>query len=254
MTAYKDTNGTKITEELPARQEDWRQEVPLPQYKELFLDDMVQLARELRLKNMTKEEILQEMIHQKSQIGVIPEVDKMCSSGQLGSSARSKVFSKLMFNVSTGQTSGDHSHKDIETGFELFHAVVFCPSMVFKMYTFIDQLLFNETSRTIIHTIVNLFQSGAITDETSFGLAKQFYQVLVSTLSMQYGNILLATATNAQRENVISKGLPFFLNNTEQVKKCVGETHCATLGDIFQGNGMLSCISLANLILSSKFR
>ena len=158
----------------------------------------------------------------------------MCSSGQLGSSARSKVFSKLMFNVSTGQTSGDHSHKDIETGFELFHAVVFCPSMVFKMYTFIDQLLSNETSRTIIHTIVNLFQSGAITDETSFGLAKQFYQVLVSTFSMQYGNTLLATATNAQRENVISKGLPFFLNRTDHVEKCLQDSNCNTVQDIIQ--------------------
>ena len=248
----KEINGTKITEELPARQEDWRQEVPLPQYKELFFDDMVQLARELRLKNMTKEEILQQVIHQKSQIGVIPEVDEMCSSGQVKSSARSKVFSKLMFNASTSQTSGDHSHEDIETGYELFHAVVFCPSMVFKLYTFIDQLLSNETSRTIIHTIVNLFQSGAITDETSFGLAKQFYQVLASTLDMQYGNILLATATNAQRENIINKGLPFFLNNTESVKKCLRESHCATLQDIFQGIGILSFISLANLPLSSK--
>ena len=115
--------------------------------------------------------------------------------------------------------------------------------MVFKLYTFIDKLLSNETSRTIIHTIVNLFQSGVITDETSFGLAKQFYQVLASTLDMQFGNILLATATNAQRENVISKGLPFFLNNTEPVKKCFRESHCATLQDIFQGIGILSFIS-----------
>ena len=163
----------------------------------------------------------------------------MCSSGQVRSSARSKVFSKLMFNASTSQTSGEISEEDIKTGYELFHAIIFCPAMTFKMYTFIDQLLSNETSRTITHAIVHLLQSGAITDRTSFTSAKQFYQVLASTLDLQYGDILLATSSNPQREAALKRGLPFFLNHTDPVKRCILESNCDALGGIFQNIGVL---------------
>ena len=106
--------------------------------------------------------------------------------------------------------------------------------MVFKLYTFIDQLLSNETSRTIIQTIVNLFQSGAITDKTSLTLAKQFYNVLASTLDLQYGNILLATSTNAQLQAVKKNEWPFFANHTHLVDKCLTDSDCGGLQEIYR--------------------
>ena len=53
----KDINGSQLTEKLAPRQEDWEQEFPTPNYKQPVAE-MVQLARQLRLQNMTEEEIL----------------------------------------------------------------------------------------------------------------------------------------------------------------------------------------------------
>ena len=237
----KDNNGAQVTKRLPARQDDWRMEVPTPVYREPFLHDMIQLAYELRLQNMTREDILTMTIRQKSDI---PDLHRMCLMGQVKAEYYGDVFFPFVPSENSSE-SGDiseqqiseHSDMDIETGYELFHAVMFCHGMVFKLYTFIDDLLSNETSRTILQTTFNIFQSGAITDEKSFTLAKQFYHVLVSTLNLQYGNILLATSTAAQLQNALDSDLPFFTNNTDMVKKCLQEQHCDFLQDIHQNFG-----------------
>ena len=69
----KDSNGSQVTEKLPARREDWKKETLNPSYKEPLLHDMVQLAKELRLQNKAKEEILKEVIHHKSKTNVMRE-------------------------------------------------------------------------------------------------------------------------------------------------------------------------------------
>ena len=106
MQISSHSNGTKITKKLPARHEDWRQEkqVVTPAYKEPFLHEMVQLARELRLQNMAKEDILKEVIRQKSQMTVIPEVDDKCLMEQVGFFEYEDVFSTLVFNANKNQT------------------------------------------------------------------------------------------------------------------------------------------------------
>ena len=234
----KDSNGTLITEKLPARQEDWTPDVPSPAYKNLLLDKMVNLVRELRLQNITKEGILKEVTHQKSQSFFISGVDQFCLMGQVKEDIANFVF---YFNASTTETSGMPSDKDIETGYELYHALVYCPSNLFKMYTFVDQLLSNETSRTIILTIVHLLQSEAIRDTPSYTLAKQFYHVLVSTLDLQYGNILSAISTTAQLQDAIDKKFPFLTNNTDLIKRCVQdqEPNCDFVRGISQNLGKL---------------
>ena len=73
-------------------------------------------------------------------------------------------FLSVSFNILT--TAEEPSVEDIATGYELFHAVVFCPPrMVFRTYQMINQLLSVKSTRTIIHNIINLFQSEAVTDE-----------------------------------------------------------------------------------------
>ena len=124
--------------------------------------------------------------------------------------------------------------KDIETGYELFHAGIFCPTLNLKMYKFIDQLISDETSRTIIQTIVHHFHNRVIDDEKIFALTKSFYLVLASTLNLQYGNVLLLTSTKVQLEEVIQKGLPFFTNHTNLVEKCLQETKCDVIQDIYE--------------------
>merc|ERR1711974_328654 len=49
----EDSNGSRLTEKLPPRQEDWKQEVPTSKYEQP-LSEMVQLIRQLKSKNLTK--------------------------------------------------------------------------------------------------------------------------------------------------------------------------------------------------------
>ena len=190
-------NGTQVTEKLPAKQEDWNQG-PSPAYKQPWLHQLVDIAMKLRLYNMTKSDILKEVIRQKSQTSAMRYVDEMCFSGQVRADYQKYAFSELASKAKTIRTSGEPLSEDYEVGYGIFHAMVFCPAMVFKMYNFIDHLLSNETSRTIIQTIVHLIQSGVNTDAATLTLLKQFYPILASALNLQYGNTLLAISTMAQ--------------------------------------------------------
>ena len=130
------------------------------------------------------------------------------------------------------------TYEDIKTGFELFFANANCPSpLLVKLFTFLDELLSSESSRTIIQSIVNLFLSGSIKDKTSLSLAKEFYIVLASTLNLQHGNILLATSTRSQLQTMIDEDWPFFTNCTSLVKTCLKESDCDGVQDIVQKLG-----------------
>ena len=60
-----DSNGSQLTEKLPPRLEDWTQKALTPNYEQPFLAQMAQLARQLRLQNMTKERVLEKVIQKK---------------------------------------------------------------------------------------------------------------------------------------------------------------------------------------------
>ena len=207
---------------------------------------MDHLARELRLQNVTHDEILTRVILKKSEKHM-PDDDEMCSMEQIESGYyRRRIFDKVRSDVDTRREGENILDEDIRTGHDLYHAVVFCPpAMVFKLFTFVDRLLSVEITRTIILTIVNLFQSGAITDATSFTLARQFYHVLASTLDLHYGNILLATSTSAQLNAGIQRKLPFFASYKTQVEKCLLGSNCDTIQDIYEnlGNVKLYAVS-----------
>ena len=116
--------------------------------------------------------------------------------------------------------------------------------MVIKLFKFVDELLSSQSSGTIIQTFVNLFRSKDVKDVTSFGLAKEFYLVLASTLKLQYGNILLATSTKAQIQSVIDNDWPFFTNNTDLVKSCLRGLGCNKLQDAIQNLSTTLCNNL----------
>ena len=174
----------------------------------------------------------------------MPEIDEACSMEQVKEGLyQDDLFSKVLSNISRVKTEQYITDEDIETGFDFVHAIVFCPSMIFKVYTFIDQLLTNETSRTIIQTIIHLFTSGAIADDKTLFLTKQFYHVLASTLEMQFGNLLLATSTMTQLQALKRNNCPFFENFTAFVEKCLQDSVCDFVQDIHQQFGTWPCFS-----------
>ena len=118
--------------------------------------------------------------------------------------------------------------------------------MVIKLFMFVDELLSTQSSRTIIQTFVNLFRSSDITDMASFGLAKEFYFVLASTLQLQYGNILLATASKSEIQSVIDNDWPFFTNSTDLVKACLEDLGCDKLQEFIQNLGITLFIDFSS--------
>ena len=230
----KDSKGNQLTEKLPSRPEDWKTDLPSPKFKEVWLVRMVQIAQQLRMQNMTREEILDKVMREKS-IAIYLDKD-MCIRDQVKPKHMDRIFSKLMPSENVKEEEKP-TVEDIETGFEVFSAMVYCPVSILKLYRFIEELLSKESSRTIIQSMVNLFQSRVLKDELIFTVAKEFYLVLASTLELQYGNVLLATSTKSQIQTVIDDDLPFFTNNTEVVKTCMNYLDCDGTRRILQQTG-----------------
>ena len=80
-----------------ANQEDWKHEEPNPEYEQP-LSEMVQLARQLRLQNMTKKEILEAVIHKKVKNIQILEEKGICSTGQVKPENQMEACPKLVSN------------------------------------------------------------------------------------------------------------------------------------------------------------
>ena len=93
----KDSRGIQVTENLPPRQEDWKQSYATPDHRQPLLLDMVQLAKEVRLQNISKEEILITFIQKKSQKDTMPEIDEACSMEQVKEGQyQDELFSKVL--------------------------------------------------------------------------------------------------------------------------------------------------------------
>ena len=196
------------------------------------------MAKQLLVQNMTREEILDKVIENKLQITVKLEENQMFSCGQVALLHLDDVFSTFVLNSETGkEMDGSVTKEDVETGFELFQAIVFCPSDVLKLFRFVDQLLSTESQRTIIQSLVNLFQSGVMKDRTSFLKAKEFYLVLASNLQLQYGNVLLAALTKSQLQTVIDNDWPFFTDYTQLVKECLANSGCNNISEFPRKQG-----------------
>lgn len=146
----EDNEGNQVTEKLPPRQNDWKLNVPTPRYEQPFFAEMVQLAQHLRLQNSTKEEILEKVIFGKERHIKMAKLDGMCSKEQVTPENQYKIFSKLVSNVNMNEINAPSSNEDIKTGFDLFHAIVYCPVRVIELSKFVDHLLSSESTRTTI--------------------------------------------------------------------------------------------------------
>ena len=162
----------------------------------------------------------------------------MCSKGQIQPQNQIQAFSRLVSIAHMNETKENISEEDVKTGYQLVQAIVYCPTMVIKLFRFVDHLLSTESRRTIIQTFVNLFQSGALTDKTSFTLAKQLYFEVASALNLQFGDVLLPVSTKAELQAILKNDWPFFVNNTGPVEKCLQDSQCDIFQDIFNKYGM----------------
>ena len=210
-----------------------------PNYTQPLLDDLVQLASFFRSKrDMTQGQLLSQVIQEKVQNISSLEKSGRCYMDSIKSDYVEIPFPELVSFVDHGNLRQSITEEDIRTGLELFYAILFCPVMNIKLFRFVDQLLSFESSRTIIQTFVNVFHTGVIQNPAALASAKEFYMVLAATLNLQYGNVLVATSTRSQLQDVIDNGWPFF-TNTSLVKTCLFNNDCVNLQSILQKLGNL---------------
>ena len=67
------------------------------------------------------------------------EENGICSMGQVKPGNQKEAFSKLASYENANKTEGPPSDEDIRTGYELYHAIVYCSSArVLKLFRFKD--------------------------------------------------------------------------------------------------------------------
>ena len=247
--SLKDSNGSQLTEELPAKDEVWKQDEQIPKYKSSSLSGMIRLAQHLRIKeNMTHEQILAKVIQ-----GQIQNINSTsCVQNENNPDPVYETLPDLLSNIKEQDLQEtvlqNLTEEDVLAGFELYHAAVYCPSALstdLKLFNFVDKLLAHETPRTIMRTFVNLFHSGVVNRIAKTTPIKKLYDILAAKFNLQYGNVLIATASKAQLQTVIDMDWPFFTNNTGLVRRCLVDSDCDQVQAIVQrlGNKIFGNVS-----------
>ena len=119
----------------------------------------------------------------------------------------------------------------------MFSVVLYCPEELIKLYKFFDGLVTNDDSTTIIQSTVSTLNSGAILDKDNFDKSAKFYNHLENIFQLQYGKILLSTASKSQIQSILDKRLPFFGKLTQEVESCLNGTTCDAVQEAIQSLG-----------------
>ena len=128
----QEANGTRLTEKLPERPEDWKTGVPAPMYENPWFRKMVMLAKELRVQNLTRSQIKERIIQAKVQNITLLSDLSQCAHGNVNSTGYlNETFASLVTSVNDEE--GTATKEDLEVGFELFGIVTFCPSSAIQL-------------------------------------------------------------------------------------------------------------------------
>ena len=236
--SLQDTNRSRLADNMSNSQEDkWEHEPVFPRYKNQYLDGKVQLANYARNNNMDK--ILADVVKKKADIFQSKSLQVrnkwQCTNDQVKQNQLALVFDE----IPQAKNTTDITDEDITKGFMIYSALVFCAESSY-LYQFLATLISNQSARTILQVIVNTIQSEDDMDDENKKKFNHIYLELDRILDLQYGKILLATATPYQLEDMIAKDWPFFGNYTEEVKECLHGDSCQVVQHLVQALGDLT--------------
>ena len=166
---------------------------------------MVELARQARVGNITREMVMERVFTDFSQ----------CKDGQLNQAGRDMVFNEVFEALNDG-TVGNVSDDDVKTGFMVYSSVVYCD----KLEMFLFNLITNETPKGIIKTIINTIESGNLKNFVTEAMVSEFYFVLKQMFHLKYEGILLAIPSAGHLD------LPYLLPYREEMDRCGNGTSC----------------------------
>ena len=143
----QDSNGSCLTDKKPDMHKNWKPETTVATHWEQYLVRMVQLAGRAREKNMTREKILNVTIRAKAKLitRLFIQYNSMCSGGQVKKSFYPKVLDELNIQITGDKTINNITEEDIETGFMMFSAIIFCSEPV-ALSQFLHNLLTTQNN------------------------------------------------------------------------------------------------------------
>ena len=200
---------------------------------------MVTTAKQARVNNMTRSEIIDIAIQEKTEMVRTGRLkyETMCYGGLLRENSYKAVFEEISIDPSPEMAFQDVSDDDIKLGKDLFVSMVFCSKDAIKPYLFLDGLLSNESPRTIIKATVNTIQSKTfskfVSDNNNYIKTmerfKQFYLALDKLFDFQLAKILLATESIPHLQAMRDNDLPYSTKFTKTLDKCLTGTSCESV-------------------------
>ena len=196
-------------------------------YLDTELVRMVEFAQNIRLKNLSIDDILYHATKEK-----INQFSGLCFNSQLGPEEGTRVFEKLLSLA--GDIEESVEDQDIRTGFIIYSKVLFCDKFRMKLTKFIVNLFTRETPRNIIKTMVSLFESKDIKDKE---ILRKIFLAVGSVFHLQYGKVLLAGWSMEALGRVVEAGWPYFTPYIDDVEMCLNRTSCTGLSRVIEGIG-----------------
>ena len=134
--------------------------------------------------------------------------------------------------------NSDTTEEDLETGFELFSWLIFCPEELQLLYQFHMELLTTKNVQTILQTTVNNMKSGKIKEKSNIELVKTFFSELDNIVSTDLGKIVLALSSKMDIEKVFEDNMPYTkLYDEKSIQDCMKYNNCQLLSDVIQDLG-----------------
>ena len=230
--------GSRLTEEKPETETDWKSITALPNYQDEYLVNTVQIASIAASEEKTKRKIELKALKEKAEIlhsGSL-HYSSMCNGGKILDISRPLIFEAAGFKLGSNSKSDIITEDDIQTGFMVFSSLMSCSEQL-ALSQFLHSILSTESPRTIIQATVNTIQSDNIKDKDSRKLLNLVFLALDKKLNFQLGKILLAISSKLELDSMIAKDWPYFTNYTEEIDQCLSGANCQGVRDLVQTLG-----------------
>ena len=160
----------------------------------------------------------------------------MCSGGQVRKQYYPTVFDQIKTQVKGEETDMVVTDEDIETGFMLFSAIVYCSESV-PLSQFLHSLLSTQSPRTIIQATINTIQAEDMKERITRKLLNSFYLALDNIFHLHHGKILLASSSPSQLQAMMAKDWPYFTSYSMDIDQCLNNKSCQAVRNLTKDLG-----------------
>ena len=246
----------------------------LPRYKDDYFSKLVQLAKQMRLKNMTRQQMLKETIEKKvlnttfldgrwcpdifdtKQILIEKNMLKILNydEGETPAipgtggppppppppppSRRKRSLTHPAVQIGEAASQSSVTVEDIENGILINAAIGFCSKTSRDLFKLFGSLVRNSSPKELIQTLMNTVLQSKIWERSSKRELHAFYLDLDNFFDLQHGKVLLAISGADDVKSLIDlENLPFFENHKEVVEACLGGENCQELESILKSLG-----------------